>query len=66
VSRETNCDALHRESIAAPNPADDDCELEMIDPDDVHAPNRRSEKEINRLLDLLDSLSDSNLEGGTV
>lgn len=66
MSGETNFDALHRDLIAAPNPPDDDFEMEMMDPDDVHSRNRRSKKEVNRLLDLLDSLTISNEEGGTV
>ena len=54
-----------RKSIESPDPRFDEIDMELdgmivVDPYEVHAPSRRSDKEVANLLDLLDNLETGN------
>jgi hypothetical protein len=57
-----------RESLSESRPFDEidlECDdMTIVDPYEIHAPSRRSDKEINRLLSILDSLETSNTGRG--
>jgi hypothetical protein len=52
--------AAWRESLAAPGRGFDHIDAFVADPYEVHAPSRRSDKEVANLLDLLDNLETGN------
>ncbi len=59
-----NAHALFLDSLLTPDDLDEiDRELDeqtIVDPYEVHAPSRRSDKEVANLLDLLDNLETGN------